>query len=94
MTAGEISEDALTTLWKISHQFRKFFFSKLSFQIQLKILACAHIKITAHVALSLITLVICFYKVTSITSALVYTLGTHGHTQCKKEQGNIMHKNT
>ena len=31
---------------------------------------------------------------TSITGAPVYALGTHGHTQCKKEQGKIMHENT
>ena len=61
-TAGEISEDTLTTIWKISQQLRKVFFSKFSFQIQQKILACAHIKITVHVALSLITLAICFQK--------------------------------
>ena len=65
-TAGEISENTLTTLWKISQQLRNFFFfSKFSFQIQQKILACAHIKITVHVALSLMTLAICFQKLQS-----------------------------
>ena len=59
----KISEDTLTTLWKISQQLRKFFFFfKLSFQIQLKILACAYIKITVHVALSLFTLAMRFQK--------------------------------